>query len=81
MDITITLSGVQENSKYILEFSLGKDGIVTHTTKDQNNNKPSLDDIENDKPKLSAPSLEDTGVEKKSYKDFKTTTNINTKSL
>lgn len=80
MDITITLSGIQENSKYILEFSLNRDGVIVNTNTSTYSNKPSLDKIENDKPIMSSPAIDDNGV-KKSYKDFKTSTNIDPKSL
>lgn len=88
MDLTINLTGIQENSKYVLEFSLSRDGnvVVTNTTQDQppsiDDGKPSLDNIEKDnKPTLDdKPTMSDTKP-KKSYKDFKVTSNIDDKKL
>jgi hypothetical protein len=83
MDLTINLTGVQENSKYVLEFSLTRDGkvIVTNgsdSPPSNNDGKPSLEDIEeNNKPTLGEPPSMDDIKPKKSYKDYKIKSEIN----
>jgi hypothetical protein len=88
MDLTINLTGIQENSKYVLEFSLSRDGkLVVNNTQEtpQSDGKPSLDNIENEnKPTLDdAPTMEVPTMDtpKKSYKDFKVTSNLNEKKI
>lgn len=87
MDLTINLTGVQENSKYVLEFSLTRDGKVVIQNNDNSNNndsnkvdddRPSLEAIEEaNKPELEAPTLE----KPKSFRDFKVESSINPEDL
>jgi hypothetical protein len=76
MDITINLNGIQEGKRYVLEFSLNGEHVeVTQkstpkkrTTKKENDDMPSLEDIEKGNEEFKIPEIEPPKKSKKDYK-------------
>lgn len=70
MDISINISGVQEDKKYLLEFCISQDGEIVRKTSSPQKKKfgPSLEDFEK-KEEKNVPKLEDPKINIK--KDIK----------